>query len=77
MTASELAQHALAANYLIRSAGSQFTFNCPEDTPCSSCGMWEISAKSKCLFWDRDVVPISLQFEAITILKSTHPELFV
>lgn len=78
MTASELAQHALAANCLIRSTGSQFIFNCPEGhTLCSNCGMWEISAKSRCLFWDRDVVPISLQFEATTILQSTNPELFV
>lgn len=79
MTASELAQFALAANCLIGTKGSQFIFNCPAgNTLCSSCGMWEILGPgSKCLFWDRDLVPISLQFEATTLLKSIHPELFI
>lgn len=79
MTAFELAQRALAANCSIRTEGSQFTFNCPTDNKfCSSCGMWEILGPgSKCLFWDRDLVPISLQFKATTLLQSTHPELFI
>ena len=79
MTASELAQHALAADCNVRREGSQFTFNCPTRTKiCSSCGMWEILGPgSKCLFWDQDLVPISLQFKATTLLQSTHPELFI
>ena len=79
MTPSELANYALAANCSIRREGSQFTFNCPEGhTLCSNCGMWGILATGpKCLFWDRDLVPISLQFKATTLLQSTHPELFI
>ena len=79
MTPSELAQHALAANCSIRREGSQFTFNCPEGhTLCNKCGMWGILTTSpKCLFWDRDLVPISLEFKATALLQSTHPELFI
>lgn len=79
MTASKLAQHAVAANCSIRTEGSQVTFNCPAGNKvCSSCGMWEILGPgSKCLFWNRDLVPISLQFKATTLLQSTHPELFI
>lgn len=80
MTPSELAQYALAANCTIKQyEGSKFTFNCPEEhTLCSDCGMWGILTTSpKCLFWDRDLVPISLQFKATTLLQSTHPELFI
>ena len=80
ITPSELAKYALAANCSIqRHKGSQFTFGCPEGhTLCSACGMWEILATGpKCLFWDRDLVPISLQFKATALLQSTHPELFI
>ena len=79
MTPSELIYHALAADCSIRPEGSKFTFNCPERfTPCSSCGMWNIpNLTSKCLFWDNNLVPDSLHYEATAILQSTNPELFI
>ena len=79
MTASELIHHALIANCTIRSEGSKFTFTCPKpSTSCSSCGMWNIpNLTPRCLFWDEDLVPKSLQFEATAILQTTHPELFI
>ena len=79
MTASELANYALAANCSIRREGSQFTFNCPEGhTFCGNCGMWEILGPgTKCLFWDTDLIPNSLHFKATVLLQSINPELFI
>ena len=79
MTPSELIYHALSADCSIRPKDSKFTFNCPKlSTACSSCGMWNIpNLTPRCLFWDKDLVPDSLHFEATTLLQSTNPELFI
>ncbi len=78
MSPEQLIKHALAANCTVRREGSQFVFNCPPHVNCEDCGMWAIeSPTSKCLFWNRDLVPDTLHYKATTIIKSTHPELFI
>lgn len=78
MSPEQLIEYALAANCTLFHEGSQVAFSCPTNVDCRDCGMWAIeSPASKCLFWNKDLVPDALHFKATTILKSTHPEFFV
>lgn len=78
MSPEQLIEQALAANCTLVRDGSQFVFSCPTRVACRDCGMWAVeSPTSSCLFWNKDLVPDALHFKATTLLKSTHPELFV